>query len=174
MACADADRIMLRIEKNEHLNDQWKIELVETIKDYVPECEFYWDANDWRNGRLKTHPSISGNDKWTHFLSSRSKSRKQQHCTTHKSQTLHIVVLSMSASKVLTKYMVLSAIVATLTASEATMQALQVAGFGTLFSAAFIGLIYGEILLLTKRWQNAEDQIILWSSSIRPRKTRSR
>ena len=46
MACADADAIMLRIKKNEHLNDQWKLELVETIKDYVPECEFYWDAND--------------------------------------------------------------------------------------------------------------------------------
>jgi hypothetical protein len=24
--------------------------LVETIKDYVPECNHYWDANDWRNG----------------------------------------------------------------------------------------------------------------------------
>jgi len=31
------------------------------------------------------------------------------------------------------------------------MLALQVAGFGTLFSAAFIGLIYGEILLLNRR-----------------------
>jgi hypothetical protein len=31
------------------------------------------------------------------------------------------------------------------------MQALQVTAFGTLFSAAFIGLIYGEILLLNRR-----------------------
>jgi len=31
------------------------------------------------------------------------------------------------------------------------MLALQVAGFGALFSAAFIGLIYGEILLLNNR-----------------------
>ena len=46
MTCADADVIMLRIKKNDQLNDQWKVELVETIKDYVPECEFYWDAND--------------------------------------------------------------------------------------------------------------------------------
>ena len=46
MACADADKIMLRIITNEHLNESWKIELVETIKDYVPECDFYWDAND--------------------------------------------------------------------------------------------------------------------------------
>ena len=46
MSCPDADAIMLRIEKHEYLNAEWKIELVETIKDYVPECEFYWDAND--------------------------------------------------------------------------------------------------------------------------------
>ena len=49
------------------------------------------------------------------------------------------------------KYMVLSAIAVTLITSEAIMQALQVAGLGTLFSAAFIGLIYSEILLLTKK-----------------------
>jgi hypothetical protein len=46
MACADADQIMLRIKKNEHLDAEWKVELVETIKDYVPECDFYWDAHD--------------------------------------------------------------------------------------------------------------------------------
>ena len=46
MSCADADAIMLRIEKHEYLNDQWKVELVETIKDSVPECNYYWDAND--------------------------------------------------------------------------------------------------------------------------------
>ena len=46
MACADADAIMLRIQKHEHLDAEWKLELVETIKDYVPECEFHWDAND--------------------------------------------------------------------------------------------------------------------------------
>ena len=46
MACADADAIMLRINKHENLNEKWKIELVETIKDYTPECSHYWDAND--------------------------------------------------------------------------------------------------------------------------------
>ena len=46
MACADADKIMLRIKTNERLDDKWKVELVETIKDYVPECSHYWDAND--------------------------------------------------------------------------------------------------------------------------------
>ena len=50
MACADADAVIFRIKKNEHLNEQWKLELVETIKDYTPECDYYWDANDWRNG----------------------------------------------------------------------------------------------------------------------------
>ena len=62
-----------------------------------------------------------------------------------------IVVSVMSASKELTKYTVLSAIAATLIISEVIMLALQVAGLGTLFSAAFIGLIYGEILLLNNR-----------------------
>ena len=46
MSCPDADAIMLRIQKHEHLDAEWKLELVETIKDYVPECEFHWDAND--------------------------------------------------------------------------------------------------------------------------------
>ena len=46
MACADADAIIFRIKKHETLNPEWKIELVETIKDYVPQCDFYWDAND--------------------------------------------------------------------------------------------------------------------------------
>ena len=42
---------MLRIKDHEHLNDEWKVELVETIKDYVPECSGHWDAKaDWRNG----------------------------------------------------------------------------------------------------------------------------
>ena len=44
MSCADANVIMLRIKNHEHLNDEWKVELVETIKDYVPECSSYWDA----------------------------------------------------------------------------------------------------------------------------------
>ena len=46
MACADADAVILRINQNENLTSEWKLELVETLKDYVPECEFYWDAND--------------------------------------------------------------------------------------------------------------------------------
>ena len=44
----------------------------------------------------------------------------------------------------------LSAIVVTLTASEAIMQALQVASLGSIFSIAFLGLLYGELTLLHK------------------------
>ena len=46
MACSDADAVIFRIKKNEHLEPEYKLELVETIKDYVPQCDFYWDAND--------------------------------------------------------------------------------------------------------------------------------
>ena len=46
MACADADAVIFRIKKHEHLAPKYKLELVETIKDYVPQCDFYWDAND--------------------------------------------------------------------------------------------------------------------------------
>jgi len=57
----------------------------------------------------------------------------------------------MSASKVLMKYTVLSAIVVTLTTSEAIMQAIQVASLGSILSVAFLGLLYGELTLLQKR-----------------------
>ena len=47
MMCSDADAIMLRIKANRsELPKEIVVELVETIKDYVPECDYYWDAND--------------------------------------------------------------------------------------------------------------------------------
>ena len=46
MACADADATMLRIKTQKHLEPKIQVELVETIKDSVPECRYYWDAND--------------------------------------------------------------------------------------------------------------------------------
>ena len=46
MACADADAVILGIRKHEGLKLEWKIELVETVKESVPECRYYWDAND--------------------------------------------------------------------------------------------------------------------------------
>jgi hypothetical protein len=56
----------------------------------------------------------------------------------------------MSANKEQKKYMVLSAIAVTLIISEVAMLALQIAALGSLFSAAFIGLLYGELVLLNK------------------------
>ena len=44
MACSDADTLILRIKKHEYLTDEIKLELVETVKESVPEC--YWGAND--------------------------------------------------------------------------------------------------------------------------------
>ena len=45
MLCADADALMLKIKANRsELPPKVVIELVETVKESVPEC--YWDAND--------------------------------------------------------------------------------------------------------------------------------
>jgi hypothetical protein len=46
LTCAQADAIMLRMQANENLSSQIKIELVETVKESVPQCDWYWDAND--------------------------------------------------------------------------------------------------------------------------------
>tara|TARA_A100001234_G_scaffold202544_1_gene196066 strand:- start:109 stop:279 length:171 start_codon:yes stop_codon:yes gene_type:complete len=46
MLCADADAIVLRIQQNKsELPPAIVLELVETVKESVPECEFDWDAN---------------------------------------------------------------------------------------------------------------------------------
>ena len=44
LSCADADAIVLRIQKHKNLNAEWRLELVETVKEFTPECP--WDAND--------------------------------------------------------------------------------------------------------------------------------
>ena len=44
LTCPQADAIMLKIKANEDLENFIKIELVETVKESTPECE--WDAND--------------------------------------------------------------------------------------------------------------------------------
>lgn len=45
MTCQDADALMLKISKNaSELPPTVVLELVETVKESVPEC--YWDAND--------------------------------------------------------------------------------------------------------------------------------
>ena len=46
MACADADALIFRIRSQQHLEPRIQLELVETVKESVPECRYYWDAND--------------------------------------------------------------------------------------------------------------------------------
>jgi len=47
MMCSDADALMIRIKQNtSELPPHVVVELVETVKESVPECEFDWDAND--------------------------------------------------------------------------------------------------------------------------------
>ncbi len=46
LTCTQADAIMLRMRANENLSNIVKIELVETVKESVPQCDWYWDAND--------------------------------------------------------------------------------------------------------------------------------
>ena len=42
MTCQDAESLMLRISKHQDLPPIVKVELVETVKESVPECR--WDA----------------------------------------------------------------------------------------------------------------------------------
>ena len=44
LTCQQADAIMLRMQSNENVSNQVKVELVEAIKESTPEC--YWDAHD--------------------------------------------------------------------------------------------------------------------------------
>jgi hypothetical protein len=46
MSCTDADQILINIRKHLDLSAQTKVELIETVKESVPECQHYWDAND--------------------------------------------------------------------------------------------------------------------------------
>ena len=46
MTCTDADALMLKIKAQRHLEPKIQVELVETVKESVPECRYYWDAND--------------------------------------------------------------------------------------------------------------------------------
>ena len=49
--CSDADALIFKIKANKsELSPRVVIELVETVKESVPECSYYWDANDLRNG----------------------------------------------------------------------------------------------------------------------------
>ena len=46
LSCQQTDALVLRITANKQLSDALKLELVETVKESNPECEYHWDAND--------------------------------------------------------------------------------------------------------------------------------
>tara|TARA_B000000565_G_scaffold211115_1_gene164432 strand:+ start:224 stop:391 length:168 start_codon:yes stop_codon:yes gene_type:complete len=46
MTCAEADALMFRINAQKHIEPKIQIELIDTIRESVPECNYYWDAND--------------------------------------------------------------------------------------------------------------------------------
>ena len=47
MLCADADSLVNRIKENRsELPAHIVVELIETVKESVPECKLDWDAND--------------------------------------------------------------------------------------------------------------------------------
>ncbi len=46
LTCEQTSALMLRIQKHQDMPEEVKIELVETVKESAPECEWYWDAND--------------------------------------------------------------------------------------------------------------------------------
>ena len=46
LTCQQTDTLLFRIKANERLGDAIKFELIETVKESNPECDFYWDAND--------------------------------------------------------------------------------------------------------------------------------
>jgi hypothetical protein len=44
LTCQQADSIMLKMKANENISNAFKVELIETVKESVPEC--FWDAHD--------------------------------------------------------------------------------------------------------------------------------
>jgi len=46
--CVDAEDMIRRIELNDSVSKVIRTEVIETVKEATPECN--WDANDWRNG----------------------------------------------------------------------------------------------------------------------------
>jgi len=45
LTCAQADTIMFRMRTNENIPPEFKVELIEVMKESTPECH-PWDAND--------------------------------------------------------------------------------------------------------------------------------
>ena len=45
LSCPDADSIMFRMRANENIPPEYKVELIEVMKESTPDC-YPWDAND--------------------------------------------------------------------------------------------------------------------------------
>ena len=45
LTCQQADAIMLKMRANENIPPEFKVELIEVMKESTPEC-YPWDAND--------------------------------------------------------------------------------------------------------------------------------
>ena len=45
LTCTQADAIMFRMKTNENIPPQYKVELIEVMKESTPEC-YPWDAHD--------------------------------------------------------------------------------------------------------------------------------
>ena len=44
LTCSQTDAIVLRMRKNKNIPPEYKVELIEVMKESNPDC--YWDAND--------------------------------------------------------------------------------------------------------------------------------
>ena len=44
LTCSQTDAIILRMKQNENISPEYKVELIEVMKESNPEC--YWDAID--------------------------------------------------------------------------------------------------------------------------------
>ena len=44
LTCSQTDAIVLRMQKNENIPAEYKVELIEVMKESNPDC--YWDAHD--------------------------------------------------------------------------------------------------------------------------------
>ena len=45
LTCAQADAIMFRMRTNENIPTEYKVELIEVMKESTPDC-YPWDAHD--------------------------------------------------------------------------------------------------------------------------------
>jgi hypothetical protein len=45
LTCAQADAVMLRMKANENIPPEYKVELIEVMKESTPDC-YPWDAHD--------------------------------------------------------------------------------------------------------------------------------